>query len=148
MLVFTLMIFSYCESMLNILQKKNNFFSSFCKYSKYKEIYMNIFDTKFYKFNDGTAIWLKVGETNLPADKSKEMITEEETRKVLKSSDGFLLKDKENNILGSLIWLPDGTVPEGVEEISEEEAEQYMKKPEDLSVDFNLSSDIEKPIEG
>lgn len=89
---------------------------------------MKLHDTKFFNFKDGTAVWLKVGDTELPAGKTQADITNEQTRTILKADEGFMLQDKDGNILGYQIWVPDGTIPEGVTEIDEAEGKKIIEE--------------------
>lgn len=96
---------------------------------------MQIYDTKFFSFNDGTAVWLKIGDTSLPEGRTQTDVKSEEIRKVLKADDKFMLKDKDGNILGYQIWLPDGTIPEGVSEIDEDEAKKIIEEKQRQEID-------------
>ena len=83
---------------------------------------MKTFDTTYVINEDGSATWFSPEASKDAATAYGNSAAKVETRKVVRAEDGHVLK-LGDEVLGTQIWLKDGQVPEGLEEVKEEEIE-------------------------
>ena len=84
---------------------------------------MKTFDTIYIANEDGSAIWFSPATSKEAAygnDAAKV-----ETRKVVRAEELHVLK-LGDEVLGTQIWLKDGSIPEGLTEVKEEEIEHDL----------------------
>ena len=85
---------------------------------------MKTFDTIYIAKEDGSATWFSPEASKDAAAAYGNSAAKVETRKVVRAEEGHVLK-LGDEVLGTQIWLKDGQVPEGLEEVKEEEIEQF-----------------------
>ena len=84
---------------------------------------MKTLDTTYVMNEDGSATWFSPeASQDAAAARGKDDAAEVETRKVVRAEDGHVLK-LGDKVLGTQTWLKDGQIPEGLEEVKEEETE-------------------------
>lgn len=88
---------------------------------------METFDTIYMTDSKGVTLWLSP-ESSKSFSADAYGAASFETRKVLRASVGKVLKLGED-LLGDQIWLKDGTLPDGIEEV--EPPKQAEADPED-----------------
>lgn len=86
---------------------------------------MKTFDTIYIANEDGSATWFSPESSRDAAATYGNDVAKVETRKVVRAEDGHVLK-LGDEVLGTQIWLKDGSIPEGLEEVKEEEIEHYL----------------------
>lgn len=100
---------------------------------------METFDTICMTDSNGATVWLSP-ESSKTFSADAYGAASFETRKVLRASSGKTLK-LGDDFLGDQIWLKDGTVPDGIEEVDP------PKDPETLTEDRALIlSDEEEDV--
>lgn len=83
---------------------------------------MKTFDTTYITKEDGSATWFSPEASKDAAVAYGNDAAKVETRKVVRAEDGHVLK-LGDEVLGTQIWLKDGQIPEGLEEVKEEDIE-------------------------
>ena len=83
---------------------------------------MKTFDTTYIANEDGSATWFSPEASQDAAAAHGNDAAKVETRKVVRAEDGLVLK-LGDEVLGTQIWRKDGKIPEGLEEVKEEEIE-------------------------
>ena len=86
---------------------------------------MKTFDTTYIAKEDGSATWFSPEASQDAAAAHGNDAAKVETRKVVRAEDGHVLK-LGDEVLGTQIWLKDGKIPEGLEEVKEEETEHDL----------------------
>ena len=86
---------------------------------------MKTFDTIYITNEDGSATWFSPEASQDAAAAYGNDTAKVETRKVVRAEDGHVLK-LGDEVLGTQIWLKDGQIPEGLEEVKEEETERDL----------------------
>lgn len=86
---------------------------------------MKTFDTTYIMNEDGSATWFSPEASQDAATTCGNDAAEVETRKVARAEDGHVLK-LGDEVLGTQIWLKDGSIPEGLTEVKEEETERDL----------------------
>ena len=81
---------------------------------------------------DGSATWFSPEASRDAATTYGNDAAKVETRKVVRAEDGHVLK-LGDEVLGTQIWLKDGQIPEGLEEVKAEETERDVVSPRLLS---------------
>ena len=87
---------------------------------------MKIFDTIYITNEDGSATWFSPEASQNAAAAYGNDAANVETRKVVRAEEGHVLK-LGDKVLGTQIWLKDGSIPEGLIEVKEEEIEQWKQ---------------------
>ena len=90
---------------------------------------MKTFDTIYIANEDGSATWFSPEASKDAAAAHGNDAAKVETRKVVRAEDGLVLK-LGDEVLGTQIWLKDGQIPEGLEEVKEEEIEHDIMDEE------------------
>ena len=80
---------------------------------------MKTFDTIYITNEDGSATWFSP-EASKDAAAYGNSAAKVETRKVVRAEEGHVLK-LGDEVLGTQIWLKDGSIPEGLTEVKAEE---------------------------
>ena len=83
---------------------------------------MKTFDTTYIANEDGSATWFSPEASQDAAATFGNDAAKVETRKVVRAEDGHVLK-LGDEVLGTQIWLKDGSIPEGLTEVKAEEIE-------------------------
>ena len=83
---------------------------------------MKTFDTTYIANEDGSATWFSPEASQYAAEAYGNDAAKVETRKVVRAEEGLVLK-LGDEVLGTQIWLKDGKIPEGLEEVKTEETE-------------------------
>ena len=86
---------------------------------------MKTFDTIYVMNEDGSATWFSPEASKDAAAAHGNDSAKVETRKVVRAEEGLVLK-LGDEVLGTQIWLKDGKIPEGLEEVKEEEIEHDL----------------------
>ena len=86
---------------------------------------MKTFDTTYITNEDGSATWFSPEASRDAAAAHGNDAAKVETRKVVRAEEGHVLK-LGDEVLGTQIWLKDGKVPEGLEEVKAEEIEHDL----------------------
>ena len=86
---------------------------------------MKTFDTTYIMNEDGSATWFSPEASQDAAATYRNDAAKVETRKVARAEDGLVLK-LGDEVLGTQIWLKDGKIPEGLEEVKAEEIERDL----------------------
>ena len=84
---------------------------------------MKTFDTIYIANEDGSATWFSPEASQDAAAAYGNSAAKVETRKVVRAEEGHVLK-LGDEVLGTQIWLKDGQVPKGLEEVKAEEIEE------------------------
>ena len=87
---------------------------------------MKTFDTTYIANEDGSAIWFSPEASKDAAATYGKDAAKVETRKVVRAEEGHVLK-LGDEVLGTQIWLKDGSIPEGLTEVKAEEIEEDIK---------------------
>ena len=90
---------------------------------------MKTFDTTYIAKEDGSAKWISTEASQDAAATYGNDTAKVETRKVVRAEDGHVLK-LGDEVLGTQIWLKDGQIPEGLEEVKAEEIEHDIMDEE------------------
>ena len=88
---------------------------------------MKTFDTIYVMNEDGSATWFSPEASQDAAEAYGNSATKVETRKVVRAEEGLVLK-LGDEVLGTQIWLKDGSIPEGLEEVKEEIEHDLMNE--------------------
>ena len=86
---------------------------------------MKTFDTTYIMNEDSSATWFSPEASKDAAAAHGNDSAKVETRKVVRAEEGLVLK-LGDEVLGTQIWLKDGKIPEGLEEVKEEEIEHDL----------------------
>ena len=86
---------------------------------------MKTFDTIYIAKEDGSATWFSPEASQDAAAAYGNSAAKVEIRKVVRAEDGLVLK-LGDEVLGTQIWLKDGQIPEGLEEVKTEETERDL----------------------
>ena len=86
---------------------------------------MKTFDTIYIANEDGSATWFSPEASQDAAEAYGNDTAKVETRKVIRAEEGLVLK-LGDEVLGTQIWLKDGQIPEGLEEVKAEEIERDL----------------------
>lgn len=86
---------------------------------------MKTFDTTYIMNEDGSATWFSPEASQDAAAAYGNDAAEVEIRKVARAEEGHVLK-LGDEVLGTQIWLKDGQIPEGLEEVKAEEIEHDL----------------------
>ena len=86
---------------------------------------MKTFDTTYIANEDGSATWFSPEASQDAVSTYGNDAAKVETRKVVRAEEGLVLK-LGDKVLGTQIWLRDGNIPEGLEEVKEEEIEHDL----------------------
>lgn len=86
---------------------------------------MKTFDTTYIANEDGSATWFSPEASQDAAVAYGNDAAKVETRKVVRAEDWLVLK-LGDEVLGTQIWLKDGSIPEGLTEVKAEEIEHDL----------------------
>ena len=88
---------------------------------------MKTFDTIYIANEDGSATWFSPEASKDAVAAYGNDAAKVETRKVVRAEEGHVLK-LGDEVLGTQIWLKDGQIPEGLEEVKEEIEHDLMNE--------------------
>ena len=102
---------------------------------------MKTFDTIYIANEDGSATWFSPEASQDAAATYSNSAAKVETRKVVRAEEGHVLK-LGDKVLGTQIWLKDGRVPEGLEEVKAEETEHERSDRNELKENKDMAAVI------